>query len=398
MTDHDKQEINKVFPNFFFNTLCEYAAVNDRAKNIHWETNDLIFPLDSYCTGSTSTVFDPKTQFMKFVSDNVKYKDYLDSNNGIFYFDSLKDLPGDLDDCEKLFDKDVLEIKKLVNDIGLLKEITEYEQLNLGLYDNSNLIEETFIQRFNKRIQLYGFISIPFAQNKKNHLVTLKNLLPFRVKKDIQKEKLSFELAYLEKTDKIVTSNKKIHNLSIVCVEKNNMGFVEKEIIIEGLQSFNKYKKLNPIEIKITDTEIYNKLIFKENKRVKYRFIPNNILLSSSVQEETEIIFLIVDGLNDVHDIMLNGKFYKSIGCIFTNEIEGWDKIKKTTSNWVNCKFSNSKYPFGAKHLLFEFDTRSFHNLLYFNLNLIDQNGKDITFLTTEQKVPALNFTIQIIS
>ena len=335
---------------------------------------------------------------MKFVCENSKYKDYLDSNNGIFYFESLKDLPGDLDDCEKLFDKDVLEIKKLVNDTGMLKEITEYEQLNLGLYDDTNIIEDTFIQRFNKRIQLYGFISVPFAQNKKNHLVTLKNLLPFRVKKDILTEKLSFELTYLEKTDRILTSDKKIHNLLIVNIEKRNMGFVEKEIIIEGLQSFNKYKKLNPIEIKITDDNIYNKLLFKENRRIKYRFIPNNILLSSSVQEETEIIFLIVDGLNDARDIVLNGKLFKAIGCIFTNKIEGWDKIKKTTSNWVNCKFSNSKYPFGAKHLSFEFDTTSFHNLLDFNLNLIDQNGKEITFLTTEQKVPALNFTIQIIS
>ena len=107
---------------------------------------------------------------------------------------------------------------------------------------------------------------------------------------------------------------------------------------------------------------------------------------------------MIVDGLNDAHDIVLNGKLYKAIGCIFTNEIEGWDKIKKTTSNWVNCKFSNSKYLFGAKHLSFEFDTTSFHNLLDFSLNLIDQNGKEITFLATEQKVPTLNFTIQIIS
>ena len=398
LTNHDKQEINKVFPNFSFDTLCEYAAVNDNAKDFHWETNDLIFPLHAYRINSPTSVFDQKTQFLKFVSDNVKYKDYFDSNNGIFFFDSVKDLPSDLDDCEKLFDKDVLEIKKLVNDIGLLKEITEYEQLTLALYDNSNIIEDTFIQRFNKQIQLYGFISIPFAQNKKNHLVTLKNLLSFRVKKDIQKENLSFELAYLEKTDKIVTSDQKIHNLSIVCVEKRNMGFIEREIIIEGLQSFDKYKKLNPIEIKITDDEIYNKLIFKENRRVKYRFIPNNILISSSVQEETEVIFLIVDGLNDARDIILNGKLYKSIGCIYTNEIEGWDKIKKTTSNCINCKFSNSKYPFGAKHLSFEFDTTSFHNLLDFNLNLLDQNGKEITFLTTEQKVPALNFTIQIIS
>ena len=399
LTDHDKQEINKVFPNFFFSTLGEYVSHSRDTRTTHWETNDLtFFPSTTYRSGSTTVVFDPKTQFMKFVSDNVKYKDYLDSNNGIFYFDSLKDLPGDLNDCEKLFDKDLLEIKKLVSDTGSLKEITEYEQLNLGLYDDIDIIEETFIQRFNKRIQLYGFISVPFAQNKKNHLVTLKNLLPFRIKKDILTEKLSFALAYLEKTDQILTTDKKIHNLSIVRVEKRNMGFVEKEIIIQGLQSFNKYKKLNPIEIKITDTDIYNKLIFRENRRIKYRFIPNNILLSSSVQEETEIIFLIVDGLNDAHNIVLNGKLYKAIGCIFTNEIEGWDKIKKNTSNWVNCKFSNSRYPFGAKHLSFEFDTTRFHSLLDFNLNLIDQNGKEITFLTTEQKVPALNFTIQIIS
>ena len=398
LTNDDKKELEKTFPNFSFNSLGEYVALTNKTNKTQWKENDLLFPSATETASNSTTIFDPKTQFMKFVCENSKYKDYLDSNNGIFYFESLKDLPGDLDDCEKLFDKDVLEIKKLVNDTGLLKEITEYEQLNLGLYDDNNIIEETFIQRFNKRIQLYGFISIPFVQNKKNHLITLKNLLSFRVKKDIQTEKLSFELAYLEKTDKILTSDQKIHNLSIVCVKKRNMGFIEKEIIIEGLQSFDRYKKLNPIEIKITDPEIYNKLIFKENRRVKYRFIPNNILMSSSVQEETEVIFLIVNGLNDAHDILLNGKLYKSIGCIYTNEIEGWDKIKKTTSNWVNCKFSNSKYPFGAKHLSFEFDTTSFHNLLDFKLNLLDQNGKEITFLTTEQKVPALNFTIQIIS
>ena len=176
------------------------------------------------------------------------------------------------------------------------------------------------------------------------------------------------------------------------------MGFVEKEITIEGLQAFDQYKKLNPLEIKITDPEIYKRLIFKENRRIKYRFIPNNILLSSSVQEEIEIIFLIVNCLNDARDTIINGTLYKAIGCIFTNEIEGWDKIKKTTSNWVNCKLSNSKYPFGAKHLAFEFDTTSMHNLLDFTLYLIDQNGKEITFLTGEQKVPAINYTIQIIS
>ena len=160
---------------------------------------------------------DFKTTFMKFVCSNKKYKEYLDSNNGIFYSNSYKDLPDDLNECEKLFDKNVLEIKKLVQDIGALNEVTEDEQLNLAIYDDSNLVEETYIQRFNKHLQLYGFISIPFANTKKSNLITLNNLLPFRVKRSIQKERLILELSYLEKTDQIATSDKKIHNWSIVC-------------------------------------------------------------------------------------------------------------------------------------------------------------------------------------
>ena len=157
---------------------------------------------------------------MKFVCSNTKYKDYLDSNNGIFYFDSYRDLPDDLQECEKLFDKDVLEIKKLVQDIGALNEVTEDEQLNLGLYDDSNLIVETYIQRFNKHLQLYGFISIPFANTKKSNAITLNNLLPFRIKRSVQKESLILELSYIEKTDQIATIDKKIHNLSIVCKKR----------------------------------------------------------------------------------------------------------------------------------------------------------------------------------
>ena len=176
------------------------------------------------------------------------------------------------------------------------------------------------------------------------------------------------------------------------------MVVVEKEVTIEGLQAFEQYQKLNPIDIKITDNEIFRKLIFKENRRIKYRLIPNSNLFSSSVQEETQVIFLTVSGLNEARDILINGKVYKAIGCIFTNEIEGWDKIKKTTSNWVRCKLTNSRYPHAAKHLGFVFDTTSLSSLLSFTLNLIDQTGKEISFLDTEQKVPALNYTIQIIS
>ena len=139
-------------------------------------------------------------------------------------------------------------------------------------------------------------------------------------------------------------------------------------------------------------------MIFKENRRVKYRFIPNSILFSSSVQEETKLIFLTTTGLNDARDILINGKLFKAIDVIYTNEIENWDKIKKVSSNWVSCKLTNSRFPHSAKHLSFIFDTVNLSSLLNFDLNLIDQDGQEISFGTNEQKVPALNFTIQIVS
>ena len=393
LTDQDKTAINQIYPNFSFNYLNEYQYQGNARRRFQFGEDDLsVFPSTKEDRASFKKIF------LQFIYPKSKYEKYLTSNSGIFYFDSYIDLPVDLAECEKVYDEDVLKIKKLVNDIGNIKELTEDEQLNLILYDDSNIIEETFIQRFNKQWQLYGFISVPFLNLKKNNLINLQNLLPFRVKRDIQKENITFELSYLEKEDTIATDDNKIHNLSIVNIEKSGkMPIVEREVTIEGLQSFDTYQKLNPLDIKITDSEIFKRLIFKENKRIKYRFIPNSILLSSSVQEETEVIFLTVSGLNETKDIFINGKLYKAIGCIFTNEIEGWDKIKKT-SNWVSCKLSNSKYPFGAKHLGFEFDTTSLRTLLDFSLNLIDQNRKEITVLATEQKLPALNFTIQIIS
>ena len=184
-----------------------------------------------------------------------------------------KDITDKLDECEKLFDKNVLEIKKLVEDIGVLNEVVEHEQLNLALYDDSNLIEETFIQRVNKHLQLYGFISVPFGNKKGNNLIGLQNFLQFRVKHTVKKERLTLELAYLEKSRSLDTTDEKIHNLSIVCTEplKKKMVIVEREVTIEGLQKFEKYQKINPIDIKITDNEVIRKLILK--KTVEFNIV-----------------------------------------------------------------------------------------------------------------------------
>ena len=51
-----------------------------------------------------------------------------------------------------------------------------------------------------------------------------------------------------------------------------------------------------------------------------------------------------------------------------------------------------------TKYFAFRFETTDLHNLLNFEYSLIDNQGKLIEFKQGEDKIPALNFTIQIIS
>ena len=393
--DRDKKQLEKLLPNFSFKRLSKFRGNG----TVDYGNNDIFYPSAQVVHPTDKTIFDPKKSFMTISSKNKKYKDYFTSNDGVFFNNAKKKIPHDIKNCEKIFDEEVLKIKKLVEEIGSPKEIPEYEQINLALYDETNIIEETFVQRLNKKIQLYGIASIPFAHTKKNHIVSLSNLLPFRIKEDAKKHKITFSLQNLEGKTPIETTDNKIYNLSILSIEEEKkMPKIEKEITIEALQSFDKYQKLNPIEIQITDSDIFKELTLYKNLKVKYKFIPNSILFSSSIQQETEVIFLAVNGLNEARDILLNEKKIKAIGCIYTHQIEGWNAIKKVTSNWVSCRLSNSKYPIGEKHLGFEFVTSRLNALIDFTLYLIDQEGKEIKFASTEEKTPALNFSIQIIS
>ena len=100
------------------------------------------------------------------------------------------------------------------------------------------------------------------------------------------------------------------------------------EIKIEDFQNFEQYMKINPINIRIIDPEIQTKFMFY-SKKYKYRFIANSLLFSSSIKEDTKIIFITTNGLNDAKDILINGKIFQGIGVIYISEIENWDKIKK---------------------------------------------------------------------
>ena len=56
--------------------------------------------------------------------------------------------------------------------------------------------------------------------------------------------------------------------------------------------------------------------------RYKYRFIPNRLLFSSSMEKDTSVIFITTNGLNDPKEILTNRKLFQGIGIIHTSEIE----------------------------------------------------------------------------
>ena len=110
-----------------------------------------------------------------------------------------------------------------------------------------------------------------------------------------------------------------------------------------ALQNQNLDEKLNLIEINICDSEIQGKLSRYGTQRYKYCFIVDSLLISSLVVQDTNVIFLICNGLNDERDFLINGKLYKTVGVINISEIKDWAKLKGE-SKWINI-FSDSENP-----------------------------------------------------
>ena len=84
-----------------------------------------------------------------------KYGKWVSTDNRIFMRPYIKKIRKPLKYCEELFDKDVLEIKQLVKDIGDLNTLIHREQKKIVLHDDSNIISDTFFTELNKNTQSY---------------------------------------------------------------------------------------------------------------------------------------------------------------------------------------------------------------------------------------------------
>ena len=119
-----------------------------------------------------------------------KFKEWLCTDKRIFMKQYLKKIPKY---CEELFDKDALEIKQLVKDIGDLNTLIHREQKKFVLYDDSNIIRNTYLTELYKNIQSYGRISFQYDYNNEN-VINWKNKLRFKINHNTKKEFITLQL------------------------------------------------------------------------------------------------------------------------------------------------------------------------------------------------------------
>ena len=94
--------------------------------------------------------------------------------------------------------------------------------------------------------------------------------------------------------------------------------------------------------------------------------------------------------------MLINGKMFQGVGVIYISEIENSNKIKNE-SHWTKVILTDTAFPIAAKHFAFGFETTDLHNLLNFEYSLTNNQGKLLEFKQEEDKIHALNFTIQLI-
>ena len=396
LTDQDKADIRKhLLPNFNQENL--YKFVCTKTFNTQWQDELFFYPQTSYLNFGQPE-YDSSKMLARPDKNTIKYRDYLNSDRNIFKKPYFKNIPSTLAAAELLFDKDVLEIKQLVGKTQNFLVETNYPnaQRNFVLYDNENMVRQTFFTELKKNVATYGIFSTRHKQ-KGNILIDKENRIEFSLEKNIKKQSLTLQLEDLIEPKTIATTDSKMSNITILKVGELPKKKPVETFFIQGIQKFSQFKKLNPLTIEVIDSEIRNNLSLyaRSNYRYTFRFIANSLLFSSNLVEDTKAIFITTDSLLEAQTIFINDKNFQGLGTIYTSEIENWDDIKRV-STWTSATLTDSAIPIAAKHISLGFESKNLHSLLNFQYSLLNDKGELIKFRDGEKKVPSLNYSIQI--
>ena len=158
---NEKKQLCSMLPNFQLKVFQKWMKV--KVSDQQYQNELIFYPYNYY--GSFGQVGYPVIGFQAVSQATQKYKEWLGTDNRTFMKPYIRKIPKPLTDCEKLFDKDVLEIKQLVKDIEDLNNLIHKEQKIFILYDESDFIKETFFTELNKNIPSYGIISLHYGYN-----------------------------------------------------------------------------------------------------------------------------------------------------------------------------------------------------------------------------------------
>ena len=221
--------------------------------------------------------------------------------------------------------------------------------------------------------------------------------------KDTYKNDMKFELSkvHSKKTFNVVGDH--ILNFGILRTSKHKRigekramaGEIVDTVNILGIQNTD-YSFLNRIYISINSDIVIQKLTKYKNYR--YRFVLQSILFSSNIENETDVILVVSNGLNNAKKVLINKNLESTLGICFLTEIKDWDIIKGQSKR-SQAVFSDSEDIDGSRttHFAFAFTTKNISDLLNFSVTLLAGNGQNIKFPSTEKKIPIINFKIQII-
>ena len=223
--------------------------------------------------------------------------------------------------------------------------------------------------------------------------------LKFNLKKDAYKSKIELKLGKVHTKTLFSTPWDNVLNFGILCTKRNKTigekGAMSHEIVdivnILGLQNLDDYGRLNPVEITYKNIKILSSY-----EKYKIRFIIESLLVSTNLQNNTDVIFITCDRLTEAKTVLINSKLYKTLSVVYLSEIKDSDLIKNDFKR-AQAVFVNSEYHSKASHIAFATTTKNVSDLFNFTITLLDKSGNVITFLSSETKVLTLSFKIQIV-
>lgn len=97
-----------------------------------------------------------------------------------------------------------------------------------------------------------------------------------------------------------------------------------------GLQNYVNYERMN-LDLNDAIEKLWN------YEKFKYRFLIENLLFSSNLENSTNVIFVTCNGLTNAKDALINSKIYKTLGVVYLSKIKNLEfskeYIKKITSD-----------------------------------------------------------------